>query len=313
VVRYTDLTGHRHFVYPQQELVTDLVAKFVAAGGDARFEVTDVRLHDITTGHPAVTYRTADSGADHRIDCDFVAGCDGAHGVTQGYLPPESTIKAHHDYGIGWLALLAEAPPSADGVLFGIHPRGFAAHMARTPAITRFYLQTTAGETEADWPDERVWPEVQARLAVPDGPIQGGPLVEKRVLDMHNYVIEPMSYGRLHLAGEAAHLVAPITARTPGTARQPVPGPGRRRPHAAPAPIAGRRRRVRRDLHWQARRLLSRAPAAHRGPKARVRDRLSQLRCERLTAERTARMEAPTVSASTPTPQRVRPSISHST
>jgi p-hydroxybenzoate 3-monooxygenase len=213
VLRYTDLTGQRHFVYPQQELVADLVAGYVAAGGDVRFEVRDVRLHDITTDRPAVTYQTADSAAEHRIDCDFVAGCDGAHGVTQGYLPPESTVKAHHDYGIGWLALLAEAPPSADGVLFGIHPRGFAAHMARTPRITRFYLQTTAGETEADWPDERVWQEVHARLAVPDGPIRDGPLVEKRVLDMHNYVVEPMSHGRLHLAGEAAHLVAPIAAK----------------------------------------------------------------------------------------------------
>jgi p-hydroxybenzoate 3-monooxygenase len=213
VIRYTDLTGHRHFVYPQQELVTDLVASYLAAGGDARFGVRDVRLHDLTTDRPAVTYRTADPAAEHRIECDFVAGCDGAHGVTQAYLPPESTVRAHHDYGIGWLALLAEAPPSADGVLFGIHPRGFAAHMARTPRITRFYLQTAAGETEADWPDERVWPEVQARLAVPDGPIQGGPLVEKRILSMHNYVLEPMSHGRLHLAGEAAHLVAPIAAK----------------------------------------------------------------------------------------------------
>lgn len=210
VFRYADLTGQRHFVYPQQELVTDLVAHYVAGGGDARFEVADVRLHDLTTDHPAVTYRAA--GEEHRIDCDFVAGCDGARGVTQGYLPP-SAVRAHHDYGIGWLALLAQAPPSADGVLFGIHPRGFAAHMARTPQITRFYLQTSPGETEADWPDERVWQELHARLAVPDGPIAAGPLVEKRVLDMHNYVVEPMSHGRLYLAGESAHLVAPIAAK----------------------------------------------------------------------------------------------------
>ena len=213
VVDYTSLTGQRHFVYPQQELVTDLVRTYLDAGGDARFEARDVRLHDLTTDHPAVTYRTADSAVDQRIECDFIAGCDGARGVSQGYLPPESTIRAHHDYGIGWLALLAKAPPSADGVLFGIHPRGFAAHMARTPQVTRFYLQTTIGETEADWPDERVWQELQARLAVPDGPIMQGPLIEKRLLDMHNYVIEPMSYGRLYLAGEAAHLVAPIAAK----------------------------------------------------------------------------------------------------
>ena len=211
VFRYGDVTGQRHFVYPQQLLVTDLVAQYTDAGGEAVFEVGDVRLHDLTSDSAAVTFRTADG--EHRLDCDFVAGCDGAHGVSQRYLPADSTVKAHHDYGIGWLALLAEAPPSADGVLFGIHPRGFGAHMARTPTVTRFYLQTTAGETEADWPDERIWQELQARLAVPDGPITEGRLVEKRILDMYNYVVEPMSHGRLHLAGESAHLVAPIAAK----------------------------------------------------------------------------------------------------
>lgn len=212
VFRYTELTGQRHFVYPQQLLVTDLVGQHTAAGGDVRFEVRDVRLHDLTTDHPAVAYRDTD-GVEHRVECDIVAGCDGAHGVCQGYLPQETTLTARHDYGIGWLALLAEAPPSADGVLFGIHPRGFAAHMARTPTITRFYLQTSEGETEADWPDERVWTELHERLTVPGGPIKDGPLVEKRVLDMHNYVIEPMSHGRLYLAGESAHVVAPIAAK----------------------------------------------------------------------------------------------------
>jgi len=209
--RYGDVTGQRHFVYPQQLLVTDLVAQYTDAGGEAVFEVSDVELHDVASDSPAVTFR--DAAGEHRIDCDFVAGCDGARGVTQGYLPAESTVKAHHDYGIGWLALLAEAPPSADGVLFGIHPRGFGAHMARTPEVTRFYLQTAAGETEADWPDDRVWQELQARLAVPDGPITEGRLIEKRVLDMHNYVVEPMAHGRLYLAGESAHLVAPIAAK----------------------------------------------------------------------------------------------------
>ncbi|MEU7785182.1 FAD-dependent monooxygenase [Amycolatopsis sp. NPDC049159] len=103
----------------------------------------------------------AGAGGEHRIECDFVAGCDGARGVTQGYLPAESTVKAHHDYGIGWPALLA------DGALSGIHPRGFGAHTARTPGVTRFSLQTAAGEPEADWPDERVRRELQARLVAP--------------------------------------------------------------------------------------------------------------------------------------------------
>jgi p-hydroxybenzoate 3-monooxygenase len=201
VVCYGDLVGERHFVYPQQELVKDLVAAYT---GDVRFEVRDVELHDLESDAPAVTY---DGG---RIDCDFVAGCDGARGVTRTYLPGES---ARYDYGIGWLALLAQAPPSAPGVIFGIHPRGFAAHMARTPEVTRFYLQCPPDDTEADWPDERVWAELRTRLTVPDGPIIEGELFEKRVLDMHNYVIDEMSHGRLHLAGESAHLVAPIAAK----------------------------------------------------------------------------------------------------
>ncbi len=212
VVRYGELSGERHFVYPQQLLVTDLVARFTDHGGDTRFEVADVRLYDVDTEHPAVSYLDSVTGQQHRVECDIIAACDGARGVSQRHLPA-STVRAQHDYGIGWLALLAQAPPSADGVIFGLHERGFAAHMARTPTVTRFYLQCPVGDTEDDWPDERVWQELRARLDVPDGPITPGPLIEKRVLDMHNYVLEPMSHGRMYLAGESAHLVAPIAAK----------------------------------------------------------------------------------------------------
>jgi p-hydroxybenzoate 3-monooxygenase len=210
VVRYGELSGHRHFVYPQQNLVTDLVASHVDGGGDIRFGVRNVELHDLETDRPAVTY---EDGGPHRIACDFVAGCDGARGVSRGYLAAAGRLFASHDYGIGWLALLAEAPPSAPGVIFGIHSRGFAAHMARSPQITRFYLQCPPGDREENWPEERVHEELRTRLSIPDGEIRLGPLVERRVLDMRNYVVEPMSYGRLHLAGESAHLVAPIAAK----------------------------------------------------------------------------------------------------
>lgn len=209
---YAELSGQRHFVYPQHELVTDLVARYADEGGDTRFEVRNVGLHDLATDLPSVSY-TDSTGQEQWIDCDHVAGCDGARGVTRRYLPPDETVVNRHDYGIGWLALLAEAPPSADGVLFGIHPRGFAAHMARSPQVTRYYLQCPPGDTEQNWPDERVWHELQTRLAVPGGEIIEGPLFDKRVLDMHNYVVEPMSHGRLHLVGESAHLVAPIAAK----------------------------------------------------------------------------------------------------
>jgi p-hydroxybenzoate 3-monooxygenase len=121
---------------------------------------------------------------------------------------------ARHDHGVGWLALLAEAPPSSDCVILGVHPRGFAGHMARGPEVTRYYLEVPAGDEPANWPDDRVWSELHTRLAVTGAePLAEGPLVEKRVLDMHNYVTEPMAYGRLYLAGDAAHLVAPIAAK----------------------------------------------------------------------------------------------------
>ncbi|MEU1631017.1 4-hydroxybenzoate 3-monooxygenase [Streptomyces sp. NPDC020096] len=213
-VRYAELTGHHHFVYPQQKLVSDLVAAYADGhAGDIRFGVCDVRLHGLTSDSPSVTYTDPHTGQQHRVECAYIAGCDGARGVSRRHIPAHESVFASHDYGIGWLALLVEAPPSADGVVFGIHPHGFAAHMARTPQITRFYLQCPPGDDVANWSHERVWRELHTRLAVPGAPITEGRIVERQVLDMHNYVVEPMSYGRLHLAGDSAHLVAPIGAK----------------------------------------------------------------------------------------------------
>jgi p-hydroxybenzoate 3-monooxygenase len=210
---YTELTGHHHFVYPQPLLVTDLVREYAdVRGGDIRFGVRDVRLHDLDTDHPSVSYLCPESGRREVIRCDFVAGCDGARGVTRAAVPHARI--ARHDYGIGWLALLAEAPPSSDCVVFGVHPRGFAGHMARSPEVTRYYLQCPPGDDPANWPHERVWAELRQRLGAVDAPpLAEGRLIEKRVLDMHNYVVEPMTYGRLFLAGDAAHLTAPIAAK----------------------------------------------------------------------------------------------------
>ncbi|HZF87486.1 4-hydroxybenzoate 3-monooxygenase [Streptomyces sp.] len=212
---YTELTGHHHFVYPQPLLVTDLVREYAdVRGGDIRFGVRDVRLHDLDTDRPSVSYRCPESGEPHVIRCDFVAGCDGARGVTRTALPPHRTRIARHDYGIGWLALLAEAPPSSDCVVFGVHPHGFAGHMARSPEVTRYYLQCPPGDDPANWPHERVWAELRQRLGAAGAPPPTeGRLIEKRVLDMHNHVVEPMAHGRLFLAGDAAHLTAPIAAK----------------------------------------------------------------------------------------------------
>ena len=212
---YAKLSGDRHFVYPQPLLVTDLVRAYAdVKGGDIRFGVRDVRLHGIDTDRPSVSYTDPESGEQRRIACAFIAGCDGARGVTRTYVTPGGGRTARHDYGVGWLALLAEAPPSSDCVVFGIHPRGFGAHMARSPEVTRYYLQCPPGDDPENWPHDRVWSELHARLSV-DGapPLAEGRLIEKRVLDMHNYVVEPMVFGRLYLAGDSAHLVAPIAAK----------------------------------------------------------------------------------------------------
>ncbi|MFJ5226990.1 4-hydroxybenzoate 3-monooxygenase [Streptomyces sp. NPDC088400] len=210
---YTELTGHHHIAYPQQILVTDLVTRYVDAGGDARFEVRDVELHDTGTDHPSVTWTDPADGTARRLDCDFVAGCDGARGVSRQRLTTAGARVARHDYGVGWLTLLAETPPSEDRVILGIHPRGFAAHMPRGVDVTRFYLQCRKGDTASDWSDERAWAELHARLDIPGGVLREGRLIEKRVLDMHNYMVEPMALGRLHLAGDAAHMIAPIGAK----------------------------------------------------------------------------------------------------
>ncbi|MGW7495552.1 4-hydroxybenzoate 3-monooxygenase [Streptomyces luteogriseus] len=212
---YGELAGSHHFVYPQPLLVTDLVREYAdIRGGAIRFGVRDVRVHDTDTDRPWVSYTCPETGERQVVHCDFVAGCDGARGVSRAALAPERVRIARHDYGIGWLALLAEAPPSTDCVLFGCHERGFAGQMPRSPEVTRYYLQCPPGDDVENWPHERVWSELRERLgAAGVPPLAEGRLIEKRVLDMHDYVVEPMAHGRLFLAGDAAHLVAPIAAK----------------------------------------------------------------------------------------------------
>ncbi|MEU4657114.1 4-hydroxybenzoate 3-monooxygenase [Streptomyces sp. NPDC023723] len=213
--RYRELTGRHHWVYPQHFLVTDLVREYVdVRGGAVRFGVRDVRLRGLDSERPAVSYTCAGTGERRVVECAFVAGCDGARGVTRAAVPAGRLRIARFDYGIGWLALLAEAPPSASSVVFGMHPRGFAGHMQRSADVTRYYLQCPPGDDPANWSHQRVWDELRERLRAADAPpLNEGRLIEKRVLDMHNYVVEPMVSGRLFLAGDAAHLTAPIAAK----------------------------------------------------------------------------------------------------
>ncbi|WP_152363612.1 4-hydroxybenzoate 3-monooxygenase [Microlunatus speluncae] len=208
------LTGRQHWVYPQQHLVTDLLREYAdVRRGRISFGVRDVVLHDLATERPGVSFTDAASGQRRMITGDFVAGCDGARGVTRAGLPEDLRVSSL-DYGIGWLAILAEAPPSNDCATFGLHPNGFAGHMSRSPEVTRYYLECLPGDQPDDWPAERVWPELRERLAATGAePLSEGRLIEKRVLELHNSVVEPMASGRLFLAGDAAHLTAPIAAK----------------------------------------------------------------------------------------------------
>jgi len=194
---------------PQQALVRNLIAAFRTAGGDLRFDVTDVTLHGIGSARPAVSYAGPD-GTVHEIECDLIAGCDGDHGVSRSAIPDGVLATYTREYGVSWLAILADTPapryPS-----FGIGQHGFAAAFARGPKAARFYLEIPPGDTAADWPQERIWPELKKRFWMPG--LSTGPVTETEVFALRSQVFEPMSHGRLYLLGDAAHVISPMGAK----------------------------------------------------------------------------------------------------
>ncbi|MCW6004733.1 4-hydroxybenzoate 3-monooxygenase [Micromonospora sp. CPCC 205371] len=208
-IALADLTGRSITVYGQQEVVKDLIAARLDAGEPIVFEVSDVRPHDAETDQPYITYVDAD-GAPQRLDCDVIAGCDGSHGVSHAAVP--STTHAH-DYPFAWLGVLAKAPPSHSELIYTHHERGFALHSMRTPEITRLYLQVPPEERIEYWPDDRIWDELGLRLAADGFTLTTGPIMEKGITTMRSVVTEPMRYGRLFLAGDAAHIVPPTGAK----------------------------------------------------------------------------------------------------
>lgn len=211
-IDFAELTGRTITVYGQQEVVKDLIAARLAAGGDLRFEVTDVALHDLDSDRPRVTFRDAD-GVARELRCDAIAGCDGFHGVSRGSVPPGVLTAYEQTYPFAWLGVLAEAPPSHHELIYTYHERGFALHSMRSPKITRLYLQVDPDERIENWPDERIWEELHTRLAVDGFALAEGPVLEKSITGMRSFVVEPMRYGRLFLAGDAAHIVPPTGAK----------------------------------------------------------------------------------------------------
>ncbi|MEU7000675.1 4-hydroxybenzoate 3-monooxygenase [Nonomuraea sp. NPDC046570] len=200
--------GRSVTVYGQQEVVKDLIAARLAVGGDVRFEVRDVALHGLDTASPSITFEGG------RLDCDVIAGCDGFHGVSRPSVPAGALTEFSRDYPFAWLGVLAQVKPSASELIYARTERGFALHSMRSPEISRFYLQVPAGEPLESWPDERVWAELKTRLeTVPGFTLATGEILEKSVTPMRSFVVEPMRYGRLFLAGDAAHIVPPTGAK----------------------------------------------------------------------------------------------------
>ena len=207
-IDFADLTGKRVMVYGQQEVVRDLIALRQAARQPLYFEVGSVAVSDFQTEHPSVRYRM--DGAEHTLECDFIAGCDGFHGVCRMSIPPGLLTIFERLYPFAWLGILAEAPPASDELIYANDARGFALLSMRSPAISRLYLQCQPEEDLDQWPDERIWSELQTRLG---SQLATGPILQKSVTPMRSFVAEPMSCGRLFLAGDAAHIVPPTGAK----------------------------------------------------------------------------------------------------
>jgi p-hydroxybenzoate 3-monooxygenase len=213
-MNFRELTGGRQLmIYAQTEIVKDLIRARTADGAALEFEVSDTSVADCDSGRPVLSYTDA-RGERHVVTCDVIAGCDGFHGICRPSIPTGGlTMLAERSYPYAWLGILADAPPSTDEVIYCRHDRGFALHSMRTPEIGRLYLQVPADEDIALWPDERIWDELQLRFAVPGWSLRTGPVLQKSITPMRSFVAAPMRYGRLFLAGDAAHIVPPTGAK----------------------------------------------------------------------------------------------------
>ena len=212
-IALSDLTGGRSiWIYGQREVVKDLINTRLAAEGTIHFEVDDVKPADIDSTSPTLNYRKG--GRDHKLICEFIAGCDGFHGVSRNSIPAGVLQTYHQVYSFGWLGILAAVAPSTEELIYAYHERGFALHSLRSQQISRLYIQVEPDEDIDNWPDDRIWEELSLRMATDDGwTLKTGPVLEKGITPMRSFVVEPMQYGRLFLAGDAAHIVPATGAK----------------------------------------------------------------------------------------------------
>jgi p-hydroxybenzoate 3-monooxygenase len=282
---FRDLTGRTVTVYAQTEVVKDIIARRIADDGEAaiQFSVTDTEVADLETDQPVLRY-TSEDGVRYEVTCDAIAGCDGFHGICRPAVPTGTLTTVERDYPYAWLGILADVPPSTDELIYAHHPRGFALHSLRTQAISRLYLQISPDENIASWPDDRIWAELSERFALPGWTLHQGPVLDKSITPMRSFVSAPMRYGRLFLAGDAAHIVPPTGAKGLNLALADVAhlalaldGLLRGRPELADAYSATCLERVWRSTHfsWWMTTMLHRTPGAD---PMEVQLQLSQLR-----------------------------------
>jgi p-hydroxybenzoate 3-monooxygenase len=205
------LTGGRAItLYGQHEVVKDLIRTRLEAGGRILFDAEGVGVDG--DEEPAIRYRK--DGADHELRCNFVAGCDGFYGVCRPCIPVGARTEYERKYPFGWFGILVEAPRSTEELIYTNHERGFALVSTRSPEIQRLYFQCDPDDDTGNWPDERIWDELHARLATDDGwTLTEGKITQKGIVAMRSFVVEPMQHGRLFLAGDAAHIVPPTGAK----------------------------------------------------------------------------------------------------
>jgi p-hydroxybenzoate 3-monooxygenase len=211
-IDFADLVGRAVQLYPQHEVLKDLLAAGEDRGLDVRLGVGDTQVHDIDGERPSITFTHADGGS-ALLECDFVAGCDGSQGISKWVIPQEVRTDNFRAYPFGWFGVLVEAAPSADELIYASSPRGFALISQRTATTQRMYFQCDPAEDPVPWSDQRIWEELQARVAADGFALNEGPIFDKSVIPMRSYVCEPMQYGRLFLAGDAAHTVPPTGAK----------------------------------------------------------------------------------------------------
>ncbi len=211
-IDFRELTGQSIFVYGQNEVVKDYITAREASGAPIHFEVSNVAIDELETASPKVRYQMI--GAEHELSCNFIAGCDGFHGICRAAIPATALHCYEKVYPYAWLGILAQAAPSSEELVYALHERGFALFSMRSPQVTRLYLQCSPNEDLSEWPDERIWTELETRLKTSDGwQINQGPIFQKGITPMRSFVADPMRYGNLFLAGDAAHIVPPTGAK----------------------------------------------------------------------------------------------------